>query len=460
MTSARAAHGPTTGARAAAGSWGRAIEVPGLGVLNKGGRGVLDAAVGSLSCGSAGNCAAGGYYTDRFHHSQGFVAAERHGRWGKAIEMPGPTALNRAGGAEVSQVSCGAAGNCVAAGYYTDRHHHSEGFVAAERHGRWGKAIKVPGLGALNKGGNARVSSVSCPSAGNCAAAGNYTDASGRSQGFVAAERRGRWGTAIELPGLGHLNKGGNAMIGSVSCPSAGNCAAVGDYTDQAGKTQGFAVSQRFGHWRKAIELPGLGPLNTGGEADVSSVSCGTAGNCAAVGTYYDRYDQIGGFAVNQRYGHWHKAIYVPGLKPSSDVDVEVDSVSCARADGCAAVGTYGEAYGTGFVAVEHHGRWGKAEYLILGGRLSAATSVSCAPAGNCAAGGNYSDDTGGILQGAVAVERHGRWGDQTNVPGLKALNWGGDASVTTVSCPPAGRCAAAGYYLDRHGHYQGFVTY
>ena len=42
----------------AAGSWGRAIEVPGLGALNKG----LEAEVSSVSCASPGYCAGGGYY--------------------------------------------------------------------------------------------------------------------------------------------------------------------------------------------------------------------------------------------------------------------------------------------------------------------------------------------------------------------------------------------------------------
>jgi hypothetical protein len=43
--------------------------------------------------------------------------------------------------------------------------------LAVEVNGRWRQAIEVPGLGALNNGGNAGVSSVSCASAGSCAAA-------------------------------------------------------------------------------------------------------------------------------------------------------------------------------------------------------------------------------------------------------------------------------------------------
>jgi len=93
--------------------------------------------------------------------------------------------------------------------------------------GSWGRAIEVPGLGALNKR-DAVVLSVSCASAGSCASGGYYEDRRGHQQGFVVSQRRGRWGTAIEVPGLGALNKGGNAVVLSVSCASAGNCAAGG----------------------------------------------------------------------------------------------------------------------------------------------------------------------------------------------------------------------------------------
>ena len=55
------------GAAGPAGSWGRAIEVPGLAALNKGG----DAEVTSVSCASAGSCAAGGDYEDRHGHGRG-----------------------------------------------------------------------------------------------------------------------------------------------------------------------------------------------------------------------------------------------------------------------------------------------------------------------------------------------------------------------------------------------------
>jgi hypothetical protein len=181
------------------------------------------------------------------------VTTQKNGVWGRAIEIPGLGALNRGGSAHVSSVSCGSTGNCAAGGSYQDQSRNYQGFVVVERNGRWGKAIDVPGLLALNKYGAAFVTSVSCGSAGNCAAGGSYQDQSRQDQGFVVVERNGRWGKAIEVPVLG--------PVISVSCPSAGNCAAVGDYSNTSGgRTQGFVAVERHGRWGKPIEVPGLGP--------------------------------------------------------------------------------------------------------------------------------------------------------------------------------------------------------
>ena len=113
--------------------------------------------------------------------------------------------------------------------------------MASQAHGTWGRAIEVPGLDVLNKGGLAEVISVSCASPGNCAAGGSYRDQWFRTQGFVAVERNGVWGRAVEVPGLGALNKAGIAAVSSVSCAAAGNCVAGGYYTDRR-RYQGFVT--------------------------------------------------------------------------------------------------------------------------------------------------------------------------------------------------------------------------
>src|SRR5690242_4687180 len=80
-----------------------------------------------------------------------------------------------------------------------------------------------------------------------------------------AVARAGTWRTAIEVPGVGSLNAGGNASVTSVSCASAGNCTAGGFYLDGSFHAQAFVVSETKGTWAKAIRVRGPGILITGG---------------------------------------------------------------------------------------------------------------------------------------------------------------------------------------------------
>src|SRR5262249_44072001 len=318
------------------GTWGQAIEVPGLGTLNKGG----NARISSVSCATAGNCAAVGRYDDRSARFQAFAVSQTNGTWRNAITIPGSGILNTGGFAEVSSLSCGAAGNCAAGGTYAGSAGF-EAFVVSQTNGTWGRAIEVPGTGALNAG-DAAVFSVSCGAAGNCAAGGGYTDSAGRFQAFVVSETNGTWGQAIEVPGTGALNAGGPARVSSVSCGAAGCWAAGGTYRDRAGCAQAFVVSKPNGTWGQAIKVPGSGILNAGGDANISSVSCATAGNCAAGGFYTDSAALAHGFVVSQTNGTWGRAIEVPGLATlDTGGTARVSSVSCPSAGNCAAGGAY-----------------------------------------------------------------------------------------------------------------------
>ena len=255
--------------------WQQAIAVPGLGTLNKGGT----AAVNSVSCASPGNCAAGGdYYSDASGHREAFVVSEKNGSWGTAQQVAGN--LNVGGIASINSVSCASAGNCSAGGGYRDGSDNYQAFVISEVNGTWAAAREV--AGNLNSNGLASVYSVSCASPGNCSAGGDYDY--DYNFGFVVSEKNGVWGKAINVPGLGALAFRFSDVL-SVSCASAGNCAAGGDY-ETAGGSQGFVVIQKNGVWSKAITVPGLGSLKKGRYAGVQSVSCATAGNCAAGGYY------------------------------------------------------------------------------------------------------------------------------------------------------------------------------
>jgi hypothetical protein len=139
-----------------------------------------------VSCVSPGNCAAG---VDRV-----FVAVERNGRWGKAIQLPGLRALGDGG---VSSVSCASAGRCAVGGWWfrPGRHQVLHAFVASQDAGRCGKASRVPGLASLDKGTSQPFvvvtfdPAVSCAPAGPCTVGGAYTDASNHAQGYITQVR-------------------------------------------------------------------------------------------------------------------------------------------------------------------------------------------------------------------------------------------------------------------------------
>jgi hypothetical protein len=445
------------------GTWGNAQEVPGLATLNAGGF----AEVFSVSCAPAGNCAVGGEYRDSSSHTQGFVADETStsSAWGNAQEVPNLGTLNTDGTAVVDSVSCVSAGSCAAGGYYATTTTSSsgvnftsrEGFVADESGSTWGNAQEVPGLGTLNaaNGGFAEVLSVSCASAGNCAAGGYYTvDTSsgvvGPEQGFVADEANGTWGNAQEVPGLGALNADNDAKVLSVSCGSAGNCAAGGQYEDSSGHLQGFVADEAStsSTWGNAQEVPNLGTLNTSNSAEAFSVSCASAGNCAA-GGHYDAVGDDQGFVVDEAGGSWGNAQEVPNLGTlNAGGSAEVLSVSCGSAGNCAAGGSYTDSsrHQQGFVADEVGSAWGNAQEVPNLGTLNAGNSavvnsVSCVSAGNCAAGGSYTDSSGNtqgfVVDGAPASSASAT----TTSVSLSAAS--GGLQVTATVAGPAGSTTA-----------------
>src|SRR5262249_61132878 len=122
------------------------------------------------------------------------------------------------------------------------------------------------GSGVLDRGGKGRPVVVACPSAGNCGGGGAGLDGAGDVQVFVVGEREGVWGRAIEVPGSAALNKGGAAVLLSVSCASAGNCAAGGVFAGRSHRPQGVVVREREGGGGNGVRGAGNWRQDTCGE--------------------------------------------------------------------------------------------------------------------------------------------------------------------------------------------------
>ena len=105
------------------GTWGTATQV--AAALNTG----RNAWITSVSCAAPGNCSAGGFYAD-INGGHAFVVNETNGTWGKATQVAAN--LSPRGGSAVNSVSCAAAGNCSAGGRYTDSSRHGQAFVVSK----------------------------------------------------------------------------------------------------------------------------------------------------------------------------------------------------------------------------------------------------------------------------------------------------------------------------------------
>jgi hypothetical protein len=340
--------------------------------------------------------------------------------------------------------------------------------TAASATGAWGSAIELPGTASLNTGGNAVVDSISCSTSGYCGAIGNYTDSSNHVQDFVENETNGTWGAAIEIPGFASLSSGGvtSQLNPSISCTSAGNCSAGGTYGDSSGTAQGFLVNETNGTWGTAIEVPGLTSLGTQAlSAQVTTMSCSSTGNCVAGG-----FDIGSGtaqaFVINEAKGTWGNAIQIPGTAGFNANDVAgVASIACPSNGNCSAAGFYEDAANEvqTFVASETNNVWGTAIPLPgLVGLNSAGNAVpnqiACTSTGNCSTGGYYSDTSAGN-QAFVANETNGTWGTAIEVPGTAVLNVADNAQVDSIACSSSGNCAAGGYYSDTTATNQAFVV-
>ena len=118
---------------------------------------------------------------------------------------------------------------------------------------------------------NVELTSVACASTGNCTAVGRYGDASGNRQGLLLTETLGTWAPGVKAVLPMGADPDPIAELESVSCASAGNCSAVGQYRDTSGNTHGLLMTETAGTWAAGVEAV-LPPAAT--NPNVASTRC------------------------------------------------------------------------------------------------------------------------------------------------------------------------------------------
>jgi hypothetical protein len=240
------------------------------------------------------------------------------------------------------------------------------------------------------------------------------------------------WPAASNLrllpPGASTAPHAQNAQLDSVTCTSAGNCVAVGSYADAFLGSQAMVAVETNGAWGRASELAlpaGADTTAEGQHAELSSVACTSPGNCVAVGSYSDAARSVQAMAATETDGVWGQAseLAVPAGANATQ-SASLDSVACTSPGNCVAVGSY-----TGTQSAN--------------------------------GGADFDYATVYDTEGMVVTETGGVWAQASGLalPTGAATGAGQQVSVASVACTGPGSCVAVGTYVEGSGDDRGMIA-
>lgn len=367
-----------------------------------------------ISCTGVGYCVAvGGYKSNETTAlRRGVIFTETAGVWSEQQAPTDPLESPTSGGDALGSVSCTSAGNCLAGGFYVDAISYGRPMVDQETDGHWATPIELP-QPSDSQGLPAAAVKVTCTSQANCVAATQYLTSTGPVdyRGMAAVETAGTWGPAVQLPLPANANSTTGTQdvrVNSVECASVGNCVVVGDY-QTAAETHPFTATETGSAWQPAVEvtLPSDAAPSAPSMAEVdtlTSVSCPTASSCVATGwyTYTDPTcaNCVKPIAVDDAGGSWGdpQVLSVPedSISPPS---AGLAAVACTAVFTCTVVGSYRNSSGAPPMVATS-----VPALAITTTTLPAATVGTAYRAQLSASGGVGSADTWSLSSGALPV--------------------------------------------------------
>ncbi len=266
---------------------------------------------------------------------------------------------------------------------------------------------------------NGALSGVSCTAPAACTAVGMSTNGAGPPFGVTLAERWDGTRWRIEpTPAPSAVR----SELSSVSCGSAAACTAVGSYTNGSGVQ--FVLAEGWNGSRWTIQ-----PTPALAGDYLSSVSCVSATTCMAVG-------QSNGSVLAEA---WNGTRWTIVPTPASVfVNAGLSGVSCTAATACTAVGYTGNR----LLAARWNGKTWAIQPTLNPAKTQASSfsSVSCSSVAACTAVGSSNPDSGGYL--TLAEGWNGkRWAiEPIPSPAETPL-----PIPSGISCASANACTAVG---------------
>jgi hypothetical protein len=278
---------------------------------------------------------------------------------------------------------------------------------------------------------------VSCSSSTACTAVGYYFNGSGSE--LTLGER---WnGTSWSIQSTPSPGSYGPELLG-VSCPTATDCTAVGTYQAVVGGPNVTLAERWSGGTWKVQTTPN--PTAAGHWTQLSSVSCSSASACTAVGYYLDSSNSE--VMVAER---WNGKVWAIQSTPSpaGALQTVLAGVSCASSTDCTAVGTQITSTANLTLAEGWDGTaW--TTQTSPSGLAGEFAAVSCPTTGACTATGMYQVVNGTFV--TLAEQWNGATWTIESTPSPSNRK---SADLTGVSCVSASMCEAVGFSTASLGH-------
>lgn len=278
----------------------------------------------------------------------------------RATRLPAPPGSPKTAEIQIWDITCTHTGDCVAVGSYSPSQRPTSEIPVAvtESGGMWSssRVIKLPA-----GGGWGGLSGVSCPSSGNCEAVGTYI-AGAIARPFAVSQHSGIWARGVSVPDPGNATASFSSL-NSVSCTKVAWCTAVGEYTSTSPRAQrGFIATDRAGSWT-AAEARMPRDASRRGDSSLYSIACPPRGGCVAVGRYLGTSGYSYPVAFSESGASWRQGVPVPTPRNTAKTDMggptTLDAIACPTATTCVAGGGYETADGLeGFFVTDSNASW------------------------------------------------------------------------------------------------------
>ena len=350
--------------------------------------GVSNSDLAAISCFDAANCEAVGNSVDEAGNIVTLAEGWNGTNW-SIQTMPSPSSASWLDG-----ISCISASRCETVGYYDDAEDHRVGFAESWDGTDWAmQSIPVPSDAITSQ-----VAAISCASTNDCEAVGIYTTtASGGSKalGLVDIWNGTKW-KPQSIPDPGTSISSGYE---GVSCTSADDCEAVGDYFTPPPSFEEYPLVARW-NGTKWTRQPAPYPSGSTGSL-LSGVSCHSADDCEAVGNSNSTAAGVNvdnPMAISWNGTAWDLQAPLDGFDTK---DSSLSGVSCATSATCEAVGSSENSSGNLVPLIES---WKKGNWYIqmasepqtpFSGWLQ---SIFCSARSQCMAAGSDSPSPTGSV--------------------------------------------------------------